>query len=296
MMITRLDHLVLTVRRLEPCLDFYVGVLGMGHRCENGRHSLIFGEQKINLHTSTGQFQPAAVCPAYGSQDFCLITGYPLEAVQGALERKGWPILAGIVTRQGALGPMRSIYVRDPDGNLVEIASYSPATDTTEAGPEMRRAEGEMPGTGDDVTIAEIRREARSGMVAALLDIWEASVRASHAFLTEADIARLKPLVRQAMGAVGTLAVARTDKPVGFMGIEGRKLEMLFLHPAYFRRGIGTLLVRQAIERHGVVAVDCNAQNPAAVIFYTRMGFVVAGYAASDGMGNAFPLLHLRRG
>lgn len=298
MQIARLDHFVLTVRRLEPCLEFYAGVLGMEHRCENGRHSLIFGAQKINIHTSAGQFQPAAACPAYGSQDFCLITEQPLEAVRDALERKGWPCLAGIVARQGALGPMRSIYVRDPDGNLVEIASYRPPAATSGADPHLCRTEGGLPGraTGEGVSIAELHREARPGVTAALLEIWEASVRASHGFLSEADIARLKPQVREAVGAVGVLAVARMGDPVGFMGIEGRKLEMLFVHPAYFRRGIGALLARWAMERHGVVAVDCNAQNPAAVAFYTRMGFVVVGRSASDGMGNAFPLLHLRRG
>ena len=124
MKIKNLDHFVITVRNLERCLKFYAGVLGMEHTFANGRHFLAFGNQRIHIHTQKGEFQPAAKHPSCGSQDFCLIAAGDMERIKSEIEGRGWPILEGVVDRRGALGPMRSIYLRDPDGNLVEIASY----------------------------------------------------------------------------------------------------------------------------------------------------------------------------
>ena len=91
-----------------------------------------------------------------------------------------------------------------------------------------------------------------------------------------------------------TLVLASTDRPVGFMGIEDHKIEMLFLHPSYFRRGIGTALVRYAIKQYCVSTVDCNEQNTGALAFYNRMGFMVTGRKAIDSIGNPFPILSMR--
>jgi catechol 2,3-dioxygenase-like lactoylglutathione lyase family enzyme len=124
MKINRIDHFVITTRSLVDCLHFYVDILGMEHVERGGHHSLQFGSQKINIHTVKGEFQPAALDPEYGSQDFCLIVDGDLDAVKIEIEDKRWPVLDGIVQRNGALGPMRSIYLRDPDGNLVELSSY----------------------------------------------------------------------------------------------------------------------------------------------------------------------------
>lgn len=125
MKIRNIDHFVLTVQDLTATLHFYVDLLGMEHVVNNGHHALIFGRQKINLHTAKGQFQPAADCPEYGSQDFCLEIEGSLEAARAEILAKGGTVLhPGIVARHGAMGPMRSFYLRDPDGNLVELSSY----------------------------------------------------------------------------------------------------------------------------------------------------------------------------
>ena len=106
MKIKNIDHFVITTQHLQTCLDFYVGVLGMEHTCK-------------------GEFQPAALNPTYGSQDFCLIVEDDLQTVKRELEAKGITPLTDIVERHGAHGVMHSLYVRDSDGNLVELSSYS---------------------------------------------------------------------------------------------------------------------------------------------------------------------------
>lgn len=124
MRINNIDHFVITTADLQACLDFYVGTLGMEHRESNGHHNLYFPGGKISIHTKEGEFQPAALNPSYGSQDFCLIVEDDLENVQQELAAKGIKTLAHIVERHGAHGTMRSLYVRDPDGNLVELSNY----------------------------------------------------------------------------------------------------------------------------------------------------------------------------
>ena len=124
MRIKNIDHFVVTTRDLKACLDFYVGALGMEHRERNGHHNLYFPGGKISIHTKKGEFQPAALCPTYGSQDFCLIVEDDLETVKRELETKAITPLTDIVERHGAHGVMHSLYVRDPDGNLVELSSY----------------------------------------------------------------------------------------------------------------------------------------------------------------------------
>ncbi len=143
--------------------------------------------------------------------------------------------------------------------------------------------------------LTEIDISERASLLPTITEIWEASVQASHDFLTDGDIARLKSLVEKAAASVMTLVIATTDRPVGFIGIENRKIEMLFLHPAYFRRGIGTALVRYALERFDVDAVDCNEQNIGAVAFYERMGFKATRRKAIDDFGNPFPILNMQK-
>ena len=119
-----IDHFVITTADLQACLDFYVGTLGMEHRENNGHHNLYFPGGKISIHTKKGEFQPAANYPIYGSQDFFLIVEDDLETVKRELEYKGIKPLMNIVERHGAHGTLRSLYVRDPDGNLVELSNY----------------------------------------------------------------------------------------------------------------------------------------------------------------------------
>lgn len=124
MRISHIDHLVITTAHLERSLEFYVGLLGMEHRSDNGHHNLYFPNGKISLHTVKGEFMPAASNPQYGSQDFCLIVDDDLATLKREIEDQGFDIIEGIVTRHGSLGAMKSLYLRDPDGNLVELSSY----------------------------------------------------------------------------------------------------------------------------------------------------------------------------
>lgn len=125
-MLERLDHLVLTVADIPRTLDFYQLVLGMRHETfGNGRHALAFGQQKFNLHQAGKEFEPKAAQPMPGAIDLCLITRWPLERVLEHLAEQGVEVEEGPVMRTGALGPIESVYFRDPDGNLIEVSRYS---------------------------------------------------------------------------------------------------------------------------------------------------------------------------
>lgn len=125
MKIDRLDHLVLTVRDIDASVDFYGRVLGMeAVTFGAGRRALAFGRQKINLHPAAAPLKPHAAMPAPGSADLCLVTSTPLAEVIAHLQRVGVAIEEGPVPRTGACGPILSVYFRDPDGNLIEVANY----------------------------------------------------------------------------------------------------------------------------------------------------------------------------
>ena len=127
MKIKNLDHLVITTQDIHTCLHFYVDILGM--KCDNreGRYAVYFGDhnnQKFNIHTRKAEFLSAAAYPTYGSLDLCLVVEGDIRSVKQEIEKKGYPIEEGPVMRHGALGEMTSIYLHDPDGNLVELCSY----------------------------------------------------------------------------------------------------------------------------------------------------------------------------
>ena len=125
MRMDRIDHFVLTVADIQTTCDFYSRVLGMVVvTFGQGRKALLFGRQKINLHEVGREFQPKANVPTAGSADFCLITDTPIEEVITQLEASGVPVVEGPVARTGAIGAIRSIYLRDPDQNLVEVSNY----------------------------------------------------------------------------------------------------------------------------------------------------------------------------
>ncbi|SEL43979.1 Catechol 2,3-dioxygenase [Variovorax sp. YR750] len=126
-MIDHLDHLVLTTAHEDACIRFYVDVLGMSLESFGaGRKAFRFGNQKINLHVKGHEFEPKAQLPTPGSLDLCFIASVPLEEVIASLGEKGVPILEGPVMRTGATSRIRSVYVRDPDLNLIEISELSP--------------------------------------------------------------------------------------------------------------------------------------------------------------------------
>ena len=125
MQIDRIDHIVFTAFDLERTLDFYARVMGMEPiTFAGGRRGLAFGRQKINLHQAGREFEPKALKPTPGSADLCFITETPLEEVIAQLKAQGVAIAEGPVPRTGALGPMTSVYFRDPDGNLIEVSNY----------------------------------------------------------------------------------------------------------------------------------------------------------------------------
>jgi catechol 2,3-dioxygenase-like lactoylglutathione lyase family enzyme len=126
MKIDRLDHLVLTVRDIDATCAFYARVLGMDVvTFAGGRKALAFGAQKINLHEAGREFEPKAHAPTPGSADLCLIAAVPLDEAIAHLAACGVTIVEGPVTRTGATGPIRSVYFRDPDANLIEVSSYA---------------------------------------------------------------------------------------------------------------------------------------------------------------------------
>jgi catechol 2,3-dioxygenase-like lactoylglutathione lyase family enzyme len=123
--IDRLDHLVLTVASIDATCEFYSRVLGMKvSRFGEGRTALLFGGQKINLHEVGKEFEPRAARATAGSGDLCLISATPLEDVIRHLNDAGVAIIEGPVAKTGATGPIRSVYFRDPDDNLIEVSEY----------------------------------------------------------------------------------------------------------------------------------------------------------------------------
>lgn len=126
--LTRLDHLVLTVADIAASIEFYCSGLGMAHApfvVANGstRHAVRFGNQKINLHKAGAEFDPRAAAPAPGTADLCFLTQTSLADWQTHLHSHHIEIEGGPVARSGATGPIQSLYVRDPDGNLIEIST-----------------------------------------------------------------------------------------------------------------------------------------------------------------------------
>jgi len=123
--IDRLDHVVLTVKDIEATIAFYSQVLGMDVvTFGGGRKALQFGKQKINLHQQGREFEPKADKPTPGSADLCFITDVPVQEVMEHLKRCGVTVIEGPASKTGAVGPMISVYFRDPDLNLIEVSNY----------------------------------------------------------------------------------------------------------------------------------------------------------------------------
>lgn len=124
MVVKALDHLVMTVRDMAATEAFYTAHLGMtAVGFGEGRRALVFGRQKINLHPAQAPFHPHAASPQPGSADLCFLVDGDLAAIKDRLEASGVVVEAGPVQRTGATGPILSIYIRDPDGNLIELST-----------------------------------------------------------------------------------------------------------------------------------------------------------------------------
>lgn len=133
-------------------------------------------------------------------------------------------------------------------------------------------------------------------LLSGLLSVWERSVRATHLFLSEENIRAISTFVPEALTSVEHLVTAGDEAsgPVGFMGVDGRRLEMLFLDPSVRGKGTGGQLLRYGFEVFGICEVCVNEQNPQALGFYEHMGFRVYRRTRHDEQGNPFPLLYMR--
>ena len=133
--------------------------------------------------------------------------------------------------------------------------------------------------------------------IAQLTELWERSVKASHHFLSEREIAKIKGYVPQALAGVETLilGVGENGEPLGFMGIEEQRLEMLFFLPEAWGKGLGKEMLRYGMERYGIRELTVNEQNPNAKAFYEHMGFAVYKRSALDEQGDPYPLLYMKR-
>lgn len=129
-----------------------------------------------------------------------------------------------------------------------------------------------------------------------LIEIWEASVRATHDFLSEETIVELKPLILRHYFDAVELRCTKDDKAItGFIGVADTNIEMLFVKPQYFGKSIGYNLIQYAVKNLNAEKVDVNEQNPYAIGFYEKMGFEKIGRSELDGQGNPFPLIHMVR-
>ena len=128
-----------------------------------------------------------------------------------------------------------------------------------------------------------------------LLEVWESSVRATHLFLSDSEIKRIKKYVPQALNGIAHMVIAEDEMghPVAFMGIEDGTLEMLFISPEERRKGLGKCLIQYGIENYGVKRLAVNEQNPQAKGFYEHMGFQVYKRTDLDEQGNPYPLLYM---
>lgn len=139
-------------------------------------------------------------------------------------------------------------------------------------------------------------KERTPRLIEALTAVWEHSVRATHHFLSESEILRIRTYVPQAVGGVAQLVAAENQagEPVGFMGVENGRLKMLFLAPEARGCGLGGRLLRCGIEQYGVREVTVNEQNPQAVDFYAHFGFRTYRRTERDEEGGPYPLLYMR--
>lgn len=152
-----------------------------------------------------------------------------------------------------------------------------------------------MKRTEDSVRITEAPRRT-AALLRRLLEVWENSVRATHLFLSDDDINRIRDDVSRALHGIAHLIIAKdaADRPVAFMGIEDGTLEMLFISPEERGKGLGKRLIHYGRETHAVARVTVNEQNPQARGFYEHMGFHVWKRTDHDEQGNPYPLLYMR--
>ena len=163
---------------------------------------------------------------------------------------------------------------------------------------EFGKAVLEILNLEESLTFSEFSHKSMPKALEALVDLWEDSVRESHYFLKENDIVALKPEVSELLKASENTLVATDDATfLGFLGVEHNRIEMLFVHPKFFKRGVGTALLHEAfvrsLKQYDNIIVDCNAENARGLRFYTQLGFKETGRNQKDSKGRDFPIVHL---
>ena len=138
-------------------------------------------------------------------------------------------------------------------------------------------------------------QDRKQSLLDALLGIWEQSVRATHLFLSDAEVKSIKDYVPQALKSVEHLIVVETEQPIAFMGVQNGRLEMLFLAPEERGKGIGKRLLQYGIENYGIIELTVNEQNPQVVGFYEHMGFETYKRTELDEEGDPYPILYMKR-
>ena len=139
-------------------------------------------------------------------------------------------------------------------------------------------------------------KEVNTVLTKQLFEVWDKSVRETHLFLSDSEIKDISRYIPQALSSIAHLIVAFNDEnnPVAFMGIEDRKLEMLFVSPGYRGKGLGKQLIHYGIENYSINELGVNEQNPLAKAFYEHMGFQVYKRTDTDEQGNPYPILYMR--
>lgn len=139
-------------------------------------------------------------------------------------------------------------------------------------------------------------KELNTVLIKQLFEVWDKSVRETHLFLSDSEIKNISRYIPQALSSIAHLIVAFNDEnnPVAFMGIEDRKLEMLFVSPGYRGKGLGKQLIHYGIENYSIDELGVNEQNPQAKAFYEHMGFRVYNRSDTDEQGNPYPILYMR--
>lgn len=229
--------------------------------------------------------EPSSILPGLGILLGVLLGIILLDRAGLWAERKGWIYWRKKKASGNALGSTTL--------ELQNIFESGKARHVIEA-KEDAKAEAPDPGSGrpSDPALST----ATEADLPRLFEVWESAVRATHTFLTEEDIRRLSPLVRDGLAAFGTIHCLRDPQGevFAFLGVYEARIEMLFVHAAHRNQGSGRFLVRHAVDALGATFVDVNEQNVQAIGFYERLGFQTVARSDLDAAGFPFPILHMR--
>ncbi len=279
MEIKRIDHFVLTVKDIDRTCEFYSRVLGMEIvTFGENRKALSFGEQKINLHPFGSEFEPKASSVMPGSADFCLISPDPMEQILRHIIESGVEIEAGPVARTGAAGPLESVYLRDPDGNLLEISNV---------------IRGKKLPLTESISLRHVNASDESLLEEMLLEavyVPQGQTRPDRSILEQPQVQKYyqhwgapgdhgwiaEDSRRQSVGAIWARLFAESDKGYGYIDAETPELSMA-VHPAHRGIGIGSMLLEQMIaelksHRYRALSLSVDPRNPALKL-YSRIGF-----------------------